>query len=108
MANIALRSLFLSAWLASWEVAAAQPMACTLPTWTLDDMKISFQSPSQANFTLYNTATNISEAVSCSLEFATLCEINGTPNDKYLYIHIQTKGEDVWVNVTSPYTCDGR
>jgi hypothetical protein len=106
MVHIALRSLFLSAWLAGWE-GAARPTACTIPIWTLDDIKLNFKTPARANFTLTNTATSVSEAISCPLEFATLCEIHGTPSDKNLYIHIQTKGEDVWVNVTSPYTCDG-
>jgi hypothetical protein len=107
MANIALRIVFLSAWLAGWE-AAARPTACTAPAWILDNMSLNFRNPSHANFTLTNTATSVSEAISCALEFATLCEIRGTPKNKDLYIHIQTKGPAVWVNVTSPYTCDGR
>ena len=105
---MALRSLFLSAALLIAGEVAARPAACILPTWTLDGIKISFKNPASANFTLVNTVTNIPEAVSCRLEFATLCEIKGTPSNKDLYIHLQTKGEDVWVNVTSPYTCDGR
>lgn len=103
-----LRGLILSACVASWERAAAQSTACTLPSWTIDDVKISFRNPSRANFTLHSTATNTSEAISCTLEFATLCEIRGTPNQKDLYIHLQTKNDDVWVNVTTPYTCDGK
>ncbi|KAK3391175.1 hypothetical protein B0H63DRAFT_508373 [Podospora didyma] len=106
------KTLFLAPWLlASWgeAVAASRPMECALPTWTVNDLSINFNFPgSQANFTLHNTATNKWEEISCALEFATLCEINGTPLDKGLYIHLQTKGPDVWVNVTSPYTCDGR
>lgn len=108
MAYTALKTLYLSACLASWGVAA-QSAACTaIPSWTIDDVHISFRNPTQANFTLTNTLTKITEDISCKLEFSTLCEIRGTPQDKDLYIHLQARNEDVWFNVTSPYTCDGK
>ena len=108
MARLAL-GVLLSVWLlAGWDAAVAQSTACSLPVWTLDDVKIRFSTPAQANFTLHNAATGVADKISCSLQFATFCELNGTASDKGLYLHLQVKNEDVWVNVTSPYTCDGK
>ena len=83
---------------------------CVAQAWIVDDVHLSFRNPSRANFTLIdlNKADMPAETVSCALEFATLCEIRGTPGNKDVYIHLQTKGEDVWVNVTAPYTCEGK
>ncbi|KAK4450401.1 hypothetical protein QBC34DRAFT_424561 [Podospora aff. communis PSN243] len=86
-----------------------QETSCALPSWTISSVNLSFRNPTQANFTLTNTVTKVTEDISCRLEFATLCEIRGTPADKDLYIHLQERnGDHVWFNVTVPYTCDGR
>ncbi|KAK1833629.1 hypothetical protein QBC39DRAFT_345688 [Podospora conica] len=98
----------LSALLLSGVQVAAQTTACSPPTWTLDDVKINFNTPSLANFTLSNDATGTSDVISCNLQFATFCELRGTASEKDLYLHLQVKNEDVWVNVTSSYTCDGK
>ena len=98
----------LSAFLLTGLEVAAQTTACTLPVWTLDNVKINFSSPSRANFTLSNAVTGTSDLISCNLQFATFCELKGTTSEKDLYLHLQVKNEDVWVNVTSPYTCDGK
>ncbi|KAK0648269.1 hypothetical protein B0T16DRAFT_455754 [Cercophora newfieldiana] len=88
--------------------AQTESASCAIPSWTIDDVQISFRNPTQANFTLTNLVTKTTEDISCRLEFATLCEIRGTPLDKSLYIHFQARNEDVWFNVTTPFTCDGR
>jgi hypothetical protein len=107
MALFALKTLILSTLLTGWGVSA-QSTECAIPSWTIDDVKLSFRNPTQANFTLTNVVTKTAEAISCRLEFATLCEIRGTPQNKDLYIHLQTRNEEVWFNVTTPYTCDGK
>ena len=100
--------VLLSAWLLSGvEFAVAQATNCSLPVWTLDDVKLNFDSPSLANFTLSNAVTGKSEPISCELQFATFCELKGTPGEKDLYLYLQVKNEDVWVNVThTSYACD--
>lgn len=113
MVRLVLETVVISAWFASWvDALVARPRAAcasSLPTWAVDDIHISLQDPASANFTLTQTLMNTTEAISCELEFATLCEIRGTPNHEDVYIHLQIKNENVWVNVTSsPFTCDGR
>lgn len=98
----------LTAFLLSGLQVVAQTTACAPPTWTLEDVKINFDTPSRANFTLSNAATGASDVISCNLQFATFCELKGTTSEKDLYLHLQVKNEDVWVNVTSSYTCDGK
>jgi hypothetical protein len=82
---------------------------CPIPNWHVDAINITYSNdtyiPGTASFTLSNTVTNKTEALSCPLTFNSLCQILGTPNDETLQVVMQVNIDAAYITLNQSWTC---
>lgn len=83
---------------------------CTeFPTWTIKDFETSTSdsvgNTGKASFTLINSLTKTSEALTCVLIANYRCEIAGTPSDKNLSIIIAIRSAALTVSLDQTLDC---
>ncbi|KAK0706247.1 hypothetical protein B0T26DRAFT_679957 [Lasiosphaeria miniovina] len=92
----------------SARVLHRQSRSCALPSWTLESLRVTYSddtyTPGTAQLNITSSATNRTEAVSCDLQFNSLCQIFGTAADAALQIYLQVNLDAAVISFNESWT----